>query len=356
MRKKVCVIGHFGGDKVFLDGQTIKTKIVTTELKKQLGEHQVNTIDTYGGKEALLKCFFKTFMALKNNDNVIMLPAHNGVRFFAPVLCFWNVFFNRKLHYAVIGGWLPKLLQKKKILRAILKHFDHIYVETKTMKSSLEMQGFKNILVVPNCKELNVLSEDRLVYTNDEPYRLCTFSRVNRLKGIEDAIDTITKINTHFGRRVYELDIYGRIDDGEEEWFKNLMNESMDYIKYCGKVEFNQSVEVIKNYFALLFPTKYYTEGIPGTIIDAYSAGVPVISSKWESFSDIVDEGVTGIGYEFDDKEDLYNKLLSILNSLDEFNALKINCIKKSERYLPKTVIKAIVNNIYAGAEQQNGD
>jgi hypothetical protein len=54
---------------------------------------------------------------------------------------------------------------------------------------------------------------------------------------------------------------------------------------------------VLKDYFALLFPTHFYTEGIPGTVIDAYAAGIPVISAKWESYSDVIDEGVTGIGY-----------------------------------------------------------
>ena len=32
MGKKVCVIGHFGEGKVLLNGQTVKTKIITEEL------------------------------------------------------------------------------------------------------------------------------------------------------------------------------------------------------------------------------------------------------------------------------------------------------------------------------------
>ena len=54
--------------------------------------------------------------------------------------------------------------------------------------------------------------------------------------------------------------------------------------RYCGIKDPKDSVKTLKNYFALVFPTRFYTEGIPGTIIDAYYAGVPVIASKWESF------------------------------------------------------------------------
>ena len=68
---------------------------------------------------------------------------------------------------------------------------------------------------------------------------------------------------------------------------------------------------MLKNYFLLAFPTKFYTEGIPGTILDAYAAGVPVIASKWESFFDVIEEGKTGIGYEFDNQKEL-EKILAV--------------------------------------------
>lgn len=346
MRKKVCVIGHFGGNGVYLDGQTIKTKMVTAELKNQLGENEVDILDTHGGKKALIKCFIKAFSALKNSESVIMMPAHNGVRFFAPVLLSWNVLFHRKLHYSVIGGWLPELTKNNKGLVKQLKKFNHIYVETDTMKKALEEQGFANITVTPNCKELIPLGVDELVYQSKAPYRLCTFSRVNRKKGIEDAANVICEINEECGRTVFELDIYGRIDEGEEKWFEGFTKNAPDYIKYCGQISADRSVEVIKNYFALLFPTKYYTEGIPGTIIDAYFAGVPVVCSKWESYHDIVDDNVTGIGYEFDNINDLKQKLLDIEKNVNDFNALKINCLNKSMRYTPSVALKHMVDNI----------
>ena len=53
---------------------------------------------------------------------------------------------------------------------------------------------------------------------------------------------------------------------------------------------------------------------IPGTVIDAYAAGVPVISAKWESFADLIRDGETGIGYPFGDE----NALEEILRDLAE--------------------------------------
>ena len=41
MSKKVCVVGHYGNGKEFYDGQTVKTKIITKELIRQLGAFAV---------------------------------------------------------------------------------------------------------------------------------------------------------------------------------------------------------------------------------------------------------------------------------------------------------------------------
>ena len=69
--KKIAVIGHFGFGGNYLDGQTIKTKIITKELVCQFGDEQVAKIDTHGGKKVLPKLFFQTVSALKNSKNVV---------------------------------------------------------------------------------------------------------------------------------------------------------------------------------------------------------------------------------------------------------------------------------------------
>lgn len=341
MRVKASILGHFGEGANLLNGQTVKTKIVTEELKDKLGQDQVLKIDTHGGWRTLLKAPFQAFRALKSSANVIIFPAHNGLRVYAPLLSVQRYFFrNRKLHYVVIGGWLPHFLLKRKSLAKSLKKFDGIYVETNTMKSALETQGFENVYVMPNCKKLTVLSGNELVYPSGVPYKLCTFSRVMKEKGIETAVNIIKKVNDRLGYIAYSLDIYGQVDTAQIDWFEGLKAQFPKYIRYCGCVDANQSVEVLQKYFALLFPTHFYTEGIPGTIIDAYAAGIPVISAKWESYSDVVDEGITGVGYDFDDVDQFEKNLLEVAQNPKELLDMKENCIQKARDYIPESAIQ----------------
>ena len=343
--KRVCIIGHFGHGENLLNGQTVKTKIVTKEIVKELGKKEVSCIDTHGGVKALMSAFRQALTALKYHKNIIIMPAENGLRIFAPLLVLLNLLFHRKLHYVVIGGWLPEFLKKRKKLTKALMSFDGIYVETNTMRKALEAQGFNNVYVMPNFKDLKILKESELVYHHTEPYRLCTFSRVMKEKGIEDAVYAVKTTNEHFGRTVYALDIYGQVDSAQTEWFNELKGTFPSYIKYGGLVPFDKSVEVLKNYFALLFPTYYEGEGFAGTLLDAMAAGVPVIASDWRYNIEIVNEK-TGYVYPAHDNHALVDTLISVGNNPDLLLSKKSGCLKEAEEYRAENVIQRLTSRL----------
>lgn len=339
---KIGICGHFGGNKNFLDGQTVKTKIITKQLQKEFGDNEVKKVDTYGGKKRLFSIIINLIGLVISCKNVIIFPAQNSLMLFAPILAFINRFYHRKLHYVVIGGWLPEFVSTRTRLQRALRKFDIIYVETNTMKNKLEAIGFSNIIVMPNFKELNILEPQGLVYTNDEPYRLCTFSRVMKEKGIEDAVDAVIAVNEEMGRIVYTLDIYGQIDSNQVEWFRKLEEGFPQYIKYKGLVDFDKTTEVLKDYFMLLFPTYYEGEGFAGTLIDAMAAGVPVIASDWRYNSEIVKDGEIG----FIIRDNLKAELVKVLSIIDKINNMKATNLVEAEKYLPKNTIKILLKKI----------
>lgn len=83
-------------------------------------------------------------------------------------------------------------------------------------------------------------------------------------------------------------------------------------IHYGGVISFDHTTEVLKDCYALLFPTCYEGEGFAGTLIDALAAGVPVIASEWRYNSEIVIPGTTGLLFKTHDVEELTDKLIYI--------------------------------------------
>lgn len=341
---KAVVIGHFAFGLNYSDGQTVKTRNIYEALKKNYGDNNIKTIDTHGTLKALILSPFVLLMSFIITNNVVILPAHRSLCVYAPIISFYKKLFpNVRIHYAVVGGWLPSLLQNKTIIKQALNSFDYIYVETNTMRESLIGLGY-NCIVMPNFKNLtinkNPQKSDFKVKTYNETYNICTFSRVMKEKGIEDAIKVVTAINEKEKKVCFKLDIYGPIDPTQVEWFNKIMKIQLPYIEYKGVVSQNEIIKTLSNYFVLLFPTRFYTEGIPGTIIDAYASGIPVIASKWESFSDIIVEGETGYGYEFNDLNELESILYRIYNHPDLIFKMKLNCISCVSKYDAANAIK----------------
>ena len=215
-----------------------------------------------------------------------------------------------------------------------------------SMKRNLELQGFTNVTVVPNFRKMKILTPDELEYSQEYPLQMCTFSRVMKEKGIETAVDVVNNINSKLGYAAIKLDIYGPIEEADREWFEHLIQKFTENISYKGCVKPDESCEVLRQYFALLVPTHFYTEGVPGTMIDAYSAGVPVISAKWSNFEDVVEDGKTGFGYSFDDAEEFARILFDAVENPRVLLDMKNNCIEKARHFHSDHVVKIIASDL----------
>lgn len=335
--KKIGIVGHF--NEMAFDGQTVKTRELYNAFQEKVGKKQIFTVSLSEFRKNPFKFFAECFKIMKICENIIILPAQNAIKILPPLFSINKKRYSYKLYYFVIGGWLPELLKVKKHLIKYFKNFNGIWVETSTMKNNLELLGLNNVFVVPNFKNLKIISEKELVFTKNPPYKLCTFSRVMKEKGIEDAINAVLEINEKVGYTKFELDIYGKIDSGYVDTFTNIQKSFPPYIKYCGIVEADKSVSVIKNYFALLFPTYYNGEGMPGTIIDAYSSGVPVIATNWRYNAEIVKHKKCGFIYDYKNKELLTKILSDIYETPALLNNMKKHCIKEAEKYTKESVM-----------------
>jgi glycosyltransferase involved in cell wall biosynthesis len=214
------------------------------------------------------------------------------------------------------------------------------------MKKLIEQHAINNVVYFPNFKRLNIVDKEELNMQHQMPYKLCTFSRVLKEKGIEDAINAVNIINEKIGYITYTLDIYGQIDSAYKTEFYHIMKNVSNEIQYKGIVEFDKTVDVLKNYFALLFPSYYDGEGFPGTILDAFAAGLPVIATDWKYNSEIILNDSDGLIYSYNQKENLIDILYKISMEPNKLLDMKSNCIDKAKTLSPENVIKILVNNM----------
>ena len=340
MKKGITICGRLSySDCQSTNGQTIKSVSILSELKKHV--NKVNIIDTNKKLDRLL-CPFRLFFCAFYSSDIIVLLATRGLKITTPFLRLAQLLFHIKIHYVVIGGWLPTFLKKHQRLKKSIAKFDYIYVETKSMNENLLNSGFMNVYVMPNFKEITVLKKAKEY--RDNRFKFCTFSRVMKEKGISDAIEAIINLK----KKGYDcsLDIYGPIDDNQKEWFHGLKKTFPEYISYRGVVEPFNTTTVLSNYYCLLFPTYYEGEGFAGTIIDAMSAGLPIICSDWKYNREIITDGITGYLHTPNDSSSLEKCAEKIINNRDARDSLSSRCLIECLSYSPSNSFKVLLDNL----------
>lgn len=342
MGRRVGIIGSVC-DK--LDGQTIKTKILYEELQKKT-DWEFYIANTYYKTKNPLKLLWQTVRLLLRCKDVFVLVSQNGAKIYFPMLYVAGKVFKTRVYHDVIGGSPEDFVQNDPRNRTYLNSFSVNWVETKSMCRSLEAVGVTNAAYLPNFKRLNCMKPDDVRQDFGQPLPLCMFSRIMKEKGVEDAIAAVETINREAGRVVFTLDIYGNIDNGYRERFSQIMEGVTAAVSYKGLVPYDQSVEAIKDSFALLFPTFWFGEGFPGTLVDALSAGVPVIATDWSVNSEIISHGYTGLVYPNEQCKTLTEALYWALEHKEDMIRMRRNCIEEAKNYQPDAHVERIITKV----------
>ena len=97
---------------------------------------------------------------------------------------------------------------------------------------------------------------------------------------------------------------------GEGPLKTTVQQYATDYnnIYYLGNLDTNQVTEAMQAATALVFPSEWY-EGMPLTIIEAFSSGLPVIASDLGAMQAMVADGKTGFLFEPYNKADFQKAL-----------------------------------------------
>ncbi len=344
--KKVTVIGKFHTTDGVVDGQAVKTNIVYEEIVRAYSGAEVSKIVTFGWRKNPAKLFLQCVKAVFSSKNVLFLTDEGGIKVFPRLLQMVNLGHKSKIHYYVVGGWLSNYLDSSESAVKLLQKLDAIYVELPAMQRELEERGFHNTVLVNKFRRMNPVSYEELNTTLQEPYKLCYFSRVMREKGIEDCISAVKLLNDRAGYVKYTLDIFGLINEPYRETFEQMIPKFPDYIRYNGIVDFQKSSSVLKDYFVMLFPTSYTSEGYPNAVVDAFSAGLPVIATRWHYNADIIHEGEDGFLVDVGNVEQIISAIEKLSADSNLYSKMRENCLKRCSEYLPEYAVRKVIEQM----------
>ena len=330
---KILVLGYFGYNTNQLDGQTVKTRDIYKLIQGQCNEFVdfYDTEDFQFSKLSIIKMYWKIICCNK----LIYLPAHNNLKAMFPSIFCHFILLRFKIQYFVVGGWLREFLEDKSVHRYMLSKIDGIHVETQRLKNELEeYYHFTNVDVFPNFRFFDFYP----VKNENKKLRLVFMARVNKMKGLDWIFNLADYISKHQLEDKFTLTFFGPIHEEDKHYFITELAK-YSFAEYKGALQPDIIHETLNQYDVMLLPTHYYTEGLPGSIVDAYISGIPVIATEWKHSHEFVDDEYSGYIIPFENGED---ELIKIIMNLESdrilLSSLKENVLKKRNEFAPPLI------------------
>ncbi|MBI5765234.1 MAG: glycosyltransferase family 4 protein [Planctomycetes bacterium] len=224
----------------------------------------------------------RIFRGALQADVVSLQPVPSGLPFIGPFAWLAAALFGKPFMIRMFGGedFLDVPGLRGSIVRWLVRRTDLYLAQTKALVASAKRGGLRRVEWFPTHRPMPPESEiqDR----NGACCRRFVFlSHVKPTKGIHELVAAAEKLDGNV-----EVDIYGPLMDGlTAEQFAGRKG-----VTYKGQVPPGEALRILPTYDALLFPTFWPGEGYPGIILEAYGAGLPVITTNWMAIPEIVDE------------------------------------------------------------------
>lgn len=343
--KNILLLGAFGFMNEKLDGQTIKTRDIYRLLKKN-HDGKVFIFDTLKVKITKNPLYlFELLLLLIKVDVVIIAPASHSMATLYPVIYKLSSILRYDLIMTCVGGWQvefflgghgytahPRELKISKKIRAFLPEMENVN------KYLINNLGFTNTEVFPNFRFVAPF----VTHSNEgKVFKVVFMARVDRMKGY-DTIFEFAKLIEKENLNI-TIDFYGQLEPGDEDDFTIKVESNSTVCSYKGPLRPSEIYETLSSYDVLVLPTKYYTEGFPGSILDAYISGIPVIVTEWKHSHEFVSDGENGIIVPFDDCQEAFNNaVLSLYYDKKKLDYMKSKTSKEAIKYSPDSAWKVI--------------
>jgi glycosyltransferase involved in cell wall biosynthesis len=263
---------------------------------------------------------------------VVMLNGSRlGLIYIAPAVYLACAIFRAKFCLRPFGGdfadmcasapWLHRWILDRTIFRA-----DVLFLQTPALMAE-HAQRVPRAVSFPTARPRPSSAPVRRTFAR----RFVFLSQITVEKGVHVLLDALDRLDSS-----YTVDFFGPIRNAK------LGRRLEASGRYRGVVAPARVLDVLRDYDVLVLPTFSPEEGIPGAIIEAFSIGMPVISTRWRALPTIVGDGVSGVLV----APGSVDELASAIGSMDEtaFARLSAGALHAFDAFDSERVNRAVLD------------
>ncbi|GAO28528.1 glycosyltransferase family 4 protein [Geofilum rubicundum] len=309
-KKQTLFVGPFGPP---FNGDGVKNSYLR-EGFEEVGIKGILWFDTIARNQPRWKNNLKLIRLMVRAHQIIFSLNRNGRYYIIPIFWLLSLFSNKKGVLYVVGGSFDKQMMnsltpwKRRIFVKMLNKLDGVFAESIALKEGLEKCGLKNVVLVYNPRK----DDGSQWQLNERIKRKGVFvSRVTATKGVLVLLEAIVNLNKSGSN--LELDIYGPMDAAHEKEVSCWINEAQGQIRYRGILDPTMVQSVLTNYHFLALPTFHSGEGLPGILVEAGMAGIPIVITRFNALPEYFKHNESALFVEPKDVDGLEQAVLRLV-------------------------------------------
>lgn len=194
--------------------------------------------------------------------------------------------------------------------------------------------GLQNVFVVHNIIE----NPQLMLVQKDSKFHILFLGLITEAKGIFDLLEAMRDHKGEWYNRIV-LHVGG---NGKVEQFKQMVADYQleDMVVYEGWVSGEKKASLFNIADAFILPS--YTEGVPISILESMSYGVPVLSTPVGGIPEVIRSGVNGILFQPGDKSAIADAVNHLLNNKEFCQQMAELELIEAKNYLPENIAKQL--------------
>lgn len=275
---------------------TLKMDVINS-APKHLGQYPLFTRSHLQTAQRIVRQFVEK---VRHIDQVLIFGPDQFLMSMASLCVHIAKLANKPCYLRPFGGSLDRYyVGLRPVLRGIfgsaLRRADGLIVETELLHKYFTQLVGNKVHYVPGYRPLTTLEQPQMGGAGQapKPLRAVFLGHIREEKGVFVLLESLRRLSAH-GNAAVQCDLYGPIYAGASLRFQQELAQTSN-AAYRGVVEPEAVIPMLRQYDALVFPTHYPGEGHPGVVIEAMMAGVPVVTTRFRSIPEIVQDQVNGL-------------------------------------------------------------
>ena len=330
---------------------------VVMEYKKAIGTFQYQPSTTSEDIKITLLSFpflviqFCLRLATKRSIKIVHIHGASRGSFYRKYLLFLlaKYVFRKKVIYHMHGAMYHLFYENASpFIQRRIQHFinttDCLIVLSDWWKTYFEKNFHPRMIrIIPNI--VSATQQSEISHERSGPIKLLFLGRIGERKGVYDLLETLHQHQATLGDS-YQLELGG---DGEVEKLRALIEQYQlgNNVTFLGFVTGSEKEALLRAADVYILPS--YNEGLPISILEAMSYGLPIISTGVGGIPEVVLPHKNGLLVEAGDQEAIYEAIRFFVDHPDKISEYGIRSHEiVAQRYFPQPVMDILAQVYHA--------